>query len=52
MKIYNKIDVNKMEALVRFDPCAQWKKRMDFLLAATLPTELSIQTTSSFPNYT
>ena len=40
-----------MNAVVGFEPAYNGKK-MNFLLTATLPTELSIRTTNSFQNIT
>ena len=40
-----------MKALMEFEPVHNGK-RMEFLLAATLPTELSMLTTNSFHNHT
>ena len=40
---YNKNDEKEMKALIGFEP-AHNGKRMDFLLAATLPTELYMLT--------
>ena len=52
MKIlYNKIDVKNMKASMGFKP-AHNGKRMDFLLAATPLTELSMLTTNIFKNHT
>ena len=52
MKIlYNKNDEKEMKALMGFEP-AHNGKRMDLLLAATLPTELSILITITFQNHT
>ena len=47
MKIlYYKNDEKEMKTLMRFEP-AHNGNRMDLLLAATLPTELSIVTTKA-----
>ena len=52
MKIlYNKNDEKEMKTLMGFKP-AHNGKRMDFLLAATLPTELSMLIANIFQNYT
>ena len=51
MKIlYNKNDEKEMKALMGFQPMINGK-RMDFLMATTLPTELSILTTDSFQKH-
>ena len=49
--LYNKNDKTEMNALMEFERCAKWKK-MDYLLGATLPTELFMLTTNSFQNHT
>ena len=54
MKIlYNKNDEKKkkMKALLEFEPVHKGKKN-DFLLAATLPSELLLLTTNNFQNHT
>ena len=52
MKIsYNKNEAKEMKALMEFEP-GHNGKRMDLLLAATLPTELSILATNSFHSHT
>ena len=52
MKIlYNKNDEKDLKPLMVFEPAINGK-RMDFLLAATLPNELSMLTTKSFRNHT
>ena len=37
-----------MKALMEFKPVQNGKKIMDFLVAVTLPTELSMLTTNNF----
>ena len=49
--LYNKND-EKNECIDGIQICAYDGKRMDFLLAGTLPTELSRLTTNSFQNHT
>ena len=49
--LYNKNDSKEMKVLMIFEP-AHNGKIFDFLLAATLPTELSILTTNDFQNHT
>ena len=52
MKIlYNKNDKKEMNTLMGFKPSHNGK-RMDFLLATTLPTELSMLTAIIFQNHT
>ena len=51
MKILNsKNDEKEMKALMGFEP-AKNGKRMDCLLEATLPTEISMLTTNNFHNH-
>ena len=50
-KNYNENDEKEMKALTGFEPVHNGK-RMDCLLAATLPTELSKLTTNNFQNHT
>ena len=49
--LYYKNDEKEIKAVMEFEP-AYNRKRMDFLLAATLLTELSVMTTNSFQNHT
>ena len=50
--LYDKKDEEEMKTVIGFEPVHNGKKRMDFLLAVTIPTALSMRTTNRFQNHT